>query len=191
MSFYDSEYDEECTDLQGLHGRAVKMECLRPWTNEEYMDAVSPWYISASYKITYEDGAEVEIGALHAYTLAQGSFWYVSDSTKTPPSLTGSVFARDERVLAYLARVAEVLKRETAGEECKLPETEDEAERILGEIDVPFEALRYGCDTTKRNMDRWGERWEKEGRIKWSERDNGWIIFDDIEEQKDFLLSDE
>ena len=187
MSFYDSEYDEDGTDLHGLHGRAVKLECLRPWTNEEYIDAVSPWYISASYKITYEDGAEVEIGALHAYTLAQGSFWYVSDSSKTPPSLTGSVFARDEMVLAYLARVAEALKREIPGE-CKLPETEDEAERILSEIDVPFEALRYGCDTAKRNMDRWGEKWEKEGRIKWSERDNGWVILD---EQKNLLLSDE
>ena len=170
-----NEYDEECIDLPMLHGQAKKMVCLRPWTNEVYQDAASPFDLSATYKITYEDGAEVVIGGLPAYALAQGSFWYNSDSSKEY-GIPDSIFARDTRVLAYLARVGEVLKRETEGSECELPSTVEIAEQILAEIDVPFEALKYGGKQAKKNADRWVETWKQNGLVEWDEENQAYRI---------------
>lgn len=166
-----SDYDKECIDLPMIHGMAVEMECLRGWTNDEYKDAVSPFYLSAKYRITYEDGANVEIGSLFAYTLSQGSFWYSSDSKA---DRIDSVFARDTRVLAYLAQVGQVLKREESGK-CILP-SEEEAERILAELDIPIEGLAYGSETAGKNMDRWIKDWQQRSLIKWDEEENGWRI---------------
>ena len=166
-----SDYDKKCVDLPMIHGDAAKMECLRGYTNEEYKDAVSPEYLSARYKITYEDGAEVQISCLFLYALAQGSFCYSSDSKV---KRIDSVFARDTRVLAYLAQVGQVLKREQPGE-CQLP-SEEEAERILAELEVPMEGLEYGGATAGKNAERWIKDWQQRGLIQWSEEDNGWRI---------------
>ena len=167
-----SDFDQECVDLPMIHGKAVKMECLRGWSRPEYENAVSPFDLSATYKITYEDGAEVEIAGLPAYALAQGSFWYSSDSTKE----TGSVFARDDRVLAYLARVGQILKRENPGE-CVLP-SQDEADCIIDGLDIPFEALKYGSEWACKNMKRWVDEWSRRGLIKRDDvtQNHGWRI---------------
>lgn len=167
-----SDFDEECTYLELLHGKAVKMECLRGWSKPEYKNAVSPFDLSATYKITYEDGAEVVIGGLPAYALAQGSFWYSSDSKKE----TGSVFARDDRVLAYLARVGQILKREKPGE-CVLP-SQDEADCIIDGFALPFEALKYGSEMACINMKRWVDEWSRRGLIKrdGENQNHGWRI---------------
>lgn len=165
-----SDYDQKCVDLPMTHGKAVKMECLCGWSRPEYKNAVSPFDLSATYKITYEDGAEVVIGGLPAYALAQGSFWYLSDNKKEPES----VFARDDRVLAYLARVGQILKREKPGE-CVLP-SQDEAECIIDGMNIPFEALKYGSEWACKNMKRWVDEWSRRGLIMWDEEINGWRI---------------
>ena len=165
-----SDFDEKCVYLESRHGKAVKMECLRPWSKPEYKDAVTPFSLSATYKITYEDGAEVVIGGLPAYALAQGSFWYLSDSKKE----TESVFARDDRVLAYLAQSGQILRRERRGE-CILP-SQDEADCILNGLDVPFEAIEYGCEWACKNMDRWVNEWKQRGLIKWDDDNHIWRI---------------
>jgi len=165
-----SDFDQKCVDLPMIHGKAVKMECLRPWSKPEYRDAVTPFTLSATYKITYEDGADVVIGGLPAYALAQGSFWYFSDSKKEPES----VFARDDRVLAYLAQAGQILRREKPGE-CILP-SQDEADCILNGLDVPFEAIEYGCEWACKNMDRWVNEWKQRGLIKWDEENHIWRI---------------
>ena len=165
-----SDFDEKCVYLELQHGKAAKMECLRPWSKPEYREAVTPFSLSATYKITYEDGAEVVIGGLPAYALAQGSFWYFSDSKKEPES----VFARDDRVLAYLALVGQILRREKPGE-CDLP-SQDEADCILNGLDVPFEALEYGSEWACKNMDRWVNEWKQRGLIKWDEENHIWRI---------------
>ncbi len=165
-----SDFDQKCVDLPMIHGKAVKMECLHPWSKPEYKDAVTPFSLSATYKITYEDGAEVVIGGLPAYALVQGSFWYFSDSKKKPES----VFARDDRVLAYLAQAGQILRRERRGE-CLLP-SQDEADCILNGLDVPFEAIAYGCEWACKNMDRWVNEWKQRGLIKWDEGNHIWCI---------------
>lgn len=165
-----SDFDQKCVYLELRHGKAVKMECLRPWSKPEYKDAVTPFSLSATYKITYEDGAEVVIGGLPAYALAQGSFWYFSDSKKE----TESVFARDDRVLAYLAQSGQILRRERRGE-CILP-SQDEADCILNGLDVPFEAIEYGCEWACKNMDRWVNEWKQRGLIKWDDDNHIWRI---------------
>ena len=162
--------DQECVDLSMRHGLAVKMEGLRPWSKPEYKDAVTPFSLSATYKITYEDGAEVVIGGLPAYALAQGSFWYFSDSKKEPES----VFARDDRVLAYLAQAGQILRSEKPGE-CILP-SQDEADCILNGLDVPFEAIEHGCEWACKNMDRWVNEWKQRGLIKWDDDNHIWRI---------------
>lgn len=155
-----SDFDQECVDLPMIHGNAVKMKCLCGWSKPEYKNAVSPFDLSATYKITYEDGAEVVIGGLPAFALAQGSFWYCSDSKKEPES----VFARDDRVLAYLARVGQILKRENP-RECVLP-SQAEAECILAGLGIPFEALKFGSECACNNMNRWIDEWSRRGLIK-------------------------
>ncbi len=165
-----SDFDEKCVYLESRHGKAVKMECLRPWSKPEYKGAVTPFSLSATYKITYEDGAEVVIGGLPAYALAQGSFWYFSDSKKEPES----VFARDDRVLAYLAQAGQILRGERRGE-CILP-SQDEADCILNGLDVPFEALECGGEWACKNMDRWVNEWKQRGLIKWDDDNHIWRI---------------
>lgn len=164
------DYDKECVDLPMLHGKAVKMECIREYTNEEYIDAVALVNLSGAYRIVYEDGAEVEIGCLFAYLMSQGSVWFVSDSK----SALDCVFVRDTRVIAYLANLGKNLTRPTVGE-CILP-TEEEAERILAELEVPIEALNYGGKAAWDNAARWKDCWEKQGLIKWSEDDHAWLL---------------
>ena len=164
-----SEYDKKCIDLSMIHGQAVNMECLRNYTNEEYKDATSPEYLSARYKITYEDGAVVEISCLFLYALSQGSFWYSSDSKMED---IDSVFARDTRVQAYLVQVGQSIKRGQVGE-CTLP-SEEEAERILAELEVPIEGLAYGSTTAGKNMERWIKDWQQRGLIQWDEDANIW-----------------
>lgn len=165
-----SDFDDKCVYLESLHGNAVKMECLSGWSKPEYKNAVSPFDLSATYKITYEDGAEVVIGGLPAYALAQGSFWYFSDNKKEPES----TFARDDRVLAYLAKVGQVLKREKPGE-CILP-SQEEAECIIDGFDIPFEALKYGSEWACKNMKRWMDEWSRRGLIRWDEENHEWHI---------------
>ena len=166
-----SDFDEECVYLESKHGKAVKMECLCPWSKPEYKNAVTPFSLSATYKITYEDGAEVEIAGLPAYALSQGSFWYVSDNKA---DRIDSVFARDDRVLAYLAQAGLILRRERRGE-CILP-SQDEADCILDGLDVPFEALKYGSEWACKNMDRWVNDWRQRSLIKWDEDNHEWHI---------------
>ena len=165
-----SDYDQKCVDLPMIHGRAVKMECLRPWSKPEYKNTISPWELSAQYKISYEDGAEVLIGCIFAYTLSQGSFWYFSDSKV---AMVDSVFARDTRVLAYLARAGRFLEKEKTGL-CPLLSEED-AERILAELEVPIEGLKYGSRMACENAERWFRGWHRSGLIEMNEEGH-WVI---------------
>lgn len=167
------EYDQDCVDLNDVHGELVKMECMHPWSDEVYKDAVSPFNLSGWYKLTFADGAEVEVGSLYAYALAQGSFWLILDHTN---KVTDCVFVREPKALAYFAKMGAALKRDKEGE-CVLPSSEAEAEIILwGEdgFDVPFEALESGSPTANKNMERWIKDWQQRGLIKWNEENREW-----------------
>ena len=165
-----SDYDQECVDLSIIHGQAVKMECLHPWSKPEYENTISPWEFSAQYKVSYEDGAEVLIGCIFAYTLSQGSFWYISDSKE---AMVDSVFARDTRVLAYLALAGKSLEYEKPGD-CTLPSEED-AERILVEMGVPTEGMEYGSRTACANAERLLRGWHQQGLIM-QDDEGHWVI---------------
>ena len=165
-----SDYDQECVDLPMIHGRAVKMECLCLWSKPEYENTISPWELSAQYKISYEDGAEVLIGCIFAYTLSQGSFWYFSDSKV---AMVDSVFARDTRVLAYLALVGRTLEGGKLGD-CALPSEED-AESILAEMGVPIEGMGYGSQTACANAERLFRDWQTQGLIM-QDDEGHWVI---------------
>lgn len=159
-----NDYDNKCIDLTLKHGRLMEMDCLRPWTDEQYENTKSPFELSGMYKMTFEDGAEVIVGSLYAYALAQGSFWFGSDMTGKVNSV---VFVREDRALAYFAGLGAALKRDEEGG-CDLP-TDEEADEILyGEngFDVPFEALKYNSETAMKNMDNWVKRWRKCGLVK-------------------------
>jgi hypothetical protein len=167
------EIDEKYVDLESIHGNLVKMECMHPWSDQVYNNTKSPLNLSGWYRLTFEDGAEVEIGSIYAYALAQGSFVFITDSTSQIPDC---VFVREPRALAYLAQMGASLKRDKEGE-CVLPSTIAEAEQILwGEsgLDVPYEPLKYGCTTAAQNMDRWMKDWQQRGLIKWNEDNEYW-----------------
>lgn len=169
------EIDSRCVDLESIHGNLLKMECLHPWSDEVYVDAKSPSYLSGWYKLTFEDGAEVEIASIYAYALAQGSFWFITDSTH---KVSNCIFVREPKALAYLAQMGASLKRDREGE-CKIPSTVAEAEQVLwGEngLNVPYEALKYGCAAANKNMERWMKDWQQRGLIKWVEEENAWHI---------------
>ena len=170
------EYDENCIDLETVHGRLVKMECIRPWSDEVYKDTSSPFNLSGWYKLTFEDGAEVEVGSLYAYALAQGSFWLILDHSG---KVTNCVFVREPRALAYFAQMGASLKRDREGE-CNLPSTIAEAEKILwGEdgFDVPYEPLKYGGKAANENMEKWIEDWKKRGLVRMDEEQRRLELF--------------
>ena len=162
-----SEFDQNCADLTLVHGELLAMECLHPWSDERYENTTSPWDLSGMYKLTFADGAEVTVGTLYSYAVTQGSFWYFSDSTKT----VNSVFAREDRALAYFALRADVLTKDREGE-CALP-SQAEADRILADLDVPFEALKYGCKTAAENANALAKKWLKKGLVKKAEDGRG------------------
>lgn len=165
-----SEFDKECTDLTSVHGELRKMECLHPWSDERYKNTTSPWDLSGMYKLTFADGAEVTVGSLYSYAITQGSFWFFSDTTDK----VDSVFAREDRALAYFASRAETLVKDSEGN-CELPSQAD-ADKILTGLDVPFEALEYGCETAAKNANALAEKWLKQGLVKKAEDGRGLVI---------------
>ena len=170
-----SDYDQKCVDLDSMHGNLVKMECMHPWSDEVYEDTKSPFYLSGWYRLTFEDGAEVEITCIYAYALAQGSFWFTIDRTH---KVSNCVFVREPRALAYFAQMGASLKRDKEGV-CVLPSSVAEAEQILwGEsgLDVPYEPLKYGCATASKNMERWVNDWQQRGLIKWNDEGHSWEL---------------
>ena len=169
------EIDEKCIDLDSIHGSLVKMVCMHPWSDEVYANTKSPFNLSGWYKMTFEDGAEVEVGSIYATALAQGSFWFIRDSKNQVPDC---VFVREPKALAYFTKMGAVLKRDVEGE-CVLPSTVTEAEQILwgnDGFDVPYEPLKAGCSTVGKNMDRWIKDWQQRGLIKWNDEDNSWEL---------------
>lgn len=166
---------ENCLDLEAIHGNLVKMECIHPWSDEVYKNTKSPFTLSGWYKLTFEDGAEVEVGSLYATALTQGCFWFIRDSQN---KVSDYVFVREPRSLAYFARKGVSLERDKEGE-CILPSTVAEAEQILwGEsgLDVPYEPLRAGCGEVDKNIERWLKDWQQRGLIKRNEEDKSWEI---------------
>ncbi len=169
------EYDEGCIDLETAHGGLVKMECMQPWSDDVYKDTTSPFNLSGWYKLTFEDGAEVEVASLYAYALAQGSFWLILDHSG---KVTNCVFVREPRALAYFAQMGASLKRDSEGE-CNIPSTVDEAEKILwgdSGFDVPYEPLKYGSKDANKNMERWIEDWSQRGLIRKNEEQDRWEL---------------
>lgn len=167
------EIDERCVDLESIHGNLVKMECMHPWSDEVYNNTKSPFNLSGWYKLTFEDGAEVEVGSIYSVALSQGSFWFIRDSKNQVPDC---VFVREPRALAYFAQMGASLKRDKEGE-CLLPSTEAEAEQILwgdSGLNVPYEPLQYECSTAGKNMERWMKDWQQRGLIKWNEENESW-----------------
>ena len=167
------ETDERCIDLDDVHGKLLKMECLRPWTDEVYKNTTSPFNLSGRYKRTFEDGAEVEVGSLYAYALAQGDFWFGRDSTW---KVGDCVFVREPRALAYFAQMGAALKRDKEGE-CILPSSVAEAEQILwgdNGLDVPYEPIKYGCKTADEKMEKWLKDWQQRGLVRWNEENEEW-----------------
>lgn len=167
------EIDEGCIDLDDVHGKLLKMECLRPWTDETYEHTTSPFNLSGEYKLTFEDGAEVEVGSLYAFALAQGDFWFGRDSTW---KVGNCVFVREPRALAYFAQMGAALKRDKEGE-CILPSSVAEAEQILwgdNGLDVPYEPIKYGCKTADEKMEKWLKDWQQRGLVRWNEENEEW-----------------
>lgn len=169
----EKEIDEKCIDLDAIHGNIAKMECIHPWSDEVYENTKSPLNLSGWYRMTFEDGAEVEVGSIYSVALTQGSFWFIRDSLNLVPDC---VFVREPRALTYFAQMGASLKRDKEGE-CILPSSVAEAEQILwgdNGFNVPYEALKYGCKTAGKNMERWLKDWQQRGLIKWSEDDEAW-----------------
>lgn len=166
----NDETDKECIDLCAAHGDAKKMECLAAYSDERYKDTHSPWELSGSYRIRYADGADVVIGAIFSYSLTQGNFWFISDST----GKVDGMFARDNRVLAYIAHCGDALKREVPGE-CHL-DTEEDARDYLRKLEVPEEPLAWGCKTAQENAKKWLANWQMRGMIQFDEEDKSWRI---------------
>lgn len=171
----ESEFDESCKDLDLYHGKLLKMECIHPWSSESYFEAISPFTLSGWYRLTYEDGAEVEVASVFAYVLARGSFGLVVDYSG---KVRGCNYVRDTRALAYLAKMGAGLRRESVGG-CKIPESEEEAERILfgeGGLGVPYEAVKPECDTFCKNICRWLEIWKDRGLIRLDDDGKRWLL---------------
>lgn len=169
----EKEIDEKCVDMDAIHGSLVKMECMHPWSDAVYANTKSPLTLSGWYKMTFEDGAEVEVASIYAAALAQGSFWFIRDSKNQVPDC---VFVREPRALAYFAKMGATLKRDAEGE-CVLPSSVEEAEQILwgsDGFDVPYEALKAGCATASENMEKWIKDWQQRGLIKWNEGNESW-----------------
>ena len=167
------EIDEKCIDLDYLHGELQKMECIHPWSDEVYKDTTSPFNLSGMYRLTFADGAEVVVGSLYAYALAQGAFWFILDSTDKTPAC---IFVREPKALAYFAKMGASLQRDKEGD-CAIPSSVAEAEQMLwGELglDVPYEPLNYGCSTANKNMERWLKDWQLRGLVRWNEEQNSW-----------------
>lgn len=175
MSKEREDIDRRCIDLETVHGKLVKMECIHPWSDEVYENAKSPFQLSGWYRLTFDDGAIVDIGSLFAYVLSQGSYWFIMDSTN---KVTDTVFVRETKSLAYLARMGASLIREKVGE-CSIPTSTAEAEQILwgdSGFGVPYEPLKYGCKEAADNMKKWVEDWKQRGLIKWDEENEDWKI---------------
>ena len=171
----ETEIDEKCIDLETVHGKLVKMECLHPWSDEVYADTTSPFNLSGWYRLTFEDGAKVDIGSLYAYALSQGSYWLIMDDTG---KVTNTVFVRETKSLAYVAKMGESLKRDKEGE-CSIPKSTAEAEQILwgdGGLDVPYEPLVYGSKEAVSNMKKRIDEWKRRGLIRLEEETNEWRI---------------
>ncbi len=169
------EIDENCIDLESVHGELTKMECIHPWSDEVYEDTKSPFNLSGWYRLTYEDGAKVDVGSMYAYALSQGSFWFISDDSN---KIADAVFARSLKPLAYFARMGATLTRDKEGE-CALPTSTAEAENILwgeGGFGVPREPLLYGSKTAAVNMGKWVKDWQQRGLIKWNEENEEWNL---------------
>lgn len=166
-----SEYEQNCIDLNSFHGNLVKMECIHPWSREEFANATTPFRLSGWYRLTYEDGAEVEVASIFAYSLAQGDFGFIIDSTN---KVQNCIYVRDDRALAYICQMGASLAREKEGL-CKIP-SQDEAECIIDGFDIPFEALKYGSESACKNLQRWVGEWSQRGLIRWDEENHEWHI---------------
>lgn len=166
-----SEYEQNCIDLNSIHGNLVKMECIHPWSREEFANATTPFRLSGWYRLTYEDGAEVEVAGIFAYSLAQGDFGFIIDSTN---KVQDCIYVRDDRALAYICQMGASLAREKEGL-CKIP-SQDEAECIIDGFDIPFEALKYGSESACKNLQRWVGEWSRRGLIRWDEENHEWHI---------------
>jgi len=169
------EFETRCKELMAVHGRVVSMECIHGWCDEIYADTSSPWELSGTYKIKCEDGAELVIISRFSFALCLGSFGVMSDSTN---KLTNYDYARDDRVLAYLAAHGAELRRDKLGK-CELPE-ETDAERILyDDLMVPFEALKYGSKTSLEKSKEWMKKWQTEGMLAQMD-DGSWVLEDKL-----------
>lgn len=171
----EREVDDMCKDIEDYHGRLLKMECIHPWSSETYFEAISPFTLSGWYKLTYEDGAEVEIAGVFSYILVRGSFGLIRDHSG---KVKGCSYVRDTRALAHIAQMGASLKRETLGE-CSIPESVEEAERILwgeGGLGVPYEAVKTEGETFCRNMVRWLEIWKNSGLIRLDDNRKRWLL---------------
>lgn len=155
-----NETDPKCTDLTLVHGELQTMECLHPWSDERYENTTNPYDLSGMYKLTFADGAELTVGSLYAYALAQGSFWLIED----PTDKATSVFVREDRALAYFASKGSILQRDREGL-CELP-SQSEADAILADFGVPDEALKFGSEEVLKGFDAWGDKWLKQGLVK-------------------------
>ena len=161
-------FDQDCVFLDIVHGNVTKMDCLRDGSDEVYRGTLNPWLLSGRYKLYFEDGAVVEIGSIYGAALCHGSFWFGRDSTNK----IDSVFVREDRVLAYMAQRGANLERDKAGE-VTLPSAK-EAEKILADLDVPFEPIVAGCQYAMDKAKRWTEDWKQRGLIKWDDFYNVW-----------------
>ena len=171
----NEDIDDKCIDLESVHGELLGMKCIHPWSDEVYKDTKSPFNLSGWYRLTFEDGAKVDVGSLYAYALAQGSFWFISDDSNKVEDV---VFVRALKPLAYFARMGASLIRDQEGE-CSLPTSTAEAENILwgdGGLGVPYEPLKYGSQKSVENMEKWVKDWQQRGLVKWDEENDGWQI---------------
>lgn len=158
------EYNKGCKELEDYHDGVAEMECIHGWSDERYDGTVSPWELSGTYRLKCFDGAELIIISRFSDALCFGWFGIMNDSTKV---LTDYDDGRDNRVVAYLAKMGAELKRDYP-HKIELPSAEVAAEEMKG-LGVPNRPLwPYGGQGGERKME-WKREWLRRGLVKWTE----------------------